>query len=158
MQYEQEISLRFQQIDREAQLVMIPIDSENGLVAIVKPYGTGQASCIVFAPATKLNAPFVNYRPEFLRKVLTTDFALREGSWQRLNLDNASSGVLKNSVHVLMTELERAQPSQIKEINMEMPPDTSTTPQHAVVMYRAPERTPFEVALRHLMGVRSTLI
>lgn len=155
MQYEHEITLSFKPVSREPQLVMIPIDEERGLVAIVKPYGAGKASCIAFAPMTNRTTPFVNFRPEFLRKIVTTDFSLREGRWQKLNLDSSSAVTLKNAVDVLMAELERVTPDKIKDIDLSMPANTSSAPEYAFTTFRAPERVPFEAALRHLMGIRT---
>ena len=155
MQYEQEITLKLQPISQEPQLVMIPIDEEFGLIAIVKPHGVGRASCIVFAPATRRAAPFVNYRPEFLRKILTTDFSLREGHWAKLNLDSSSAVTLRNAVNVLMAELERVLPRNVQEIDICVPANTSSAPEVAFKTFRAAENTPFEVALRHLMGIRT---
>ena len=155
MQYEQEFMLSFQPVSSEPQLVMIPVDDEHGIVAIVKPYGSGQASCIAFSPMTSRKTPFVNFKPAFLRKILTTDFSLREGRWQKLNLDSSSAVTLKNAVNVLMNELERVPPKNVKDIDTDVPANTSSAPEHAFVTYRAAEHTPFEVALRHLMGIRT---
>jgi hypothetical protein len=155
MHNEQEITLSCKTISQEPQLVMIPIDDERGLVAIVKPYGTAQASCIVFSPLTNRKTPFANYRPEFLRKILTTDFSLREGQWEKLNLDSSSAETLKNAVTVLMTELERVPVENVKEIDMTVPANSSSAPDVAFTTFRAPDNTPFEYALRHLMGIRT---
>jgi hypothetical protein len=155
MHNEQEITLSWKALSQEPQLVMIPIDDERGLVAIVKPYGTAQASCIVFSPLTSRKTPFANYRPEFLRKILTTDFLLREGLWEKLNLDSSSAETLRNAVTVLMTELERVPTENVKIIDMSVPANSSSAPDVAFTTFRAPDNIPFELALRHLMGIRT---
>jgi hypothetical protein len=155
MHDEREITLNGKVISQEPQLVMIPMDNERGLVAIVKAYGTAQAACIVFSPLTSRKAPFENYRPDFLRKILTTDFLLREGLWERLHLDSNNAETLKSAVGVLMSELERVPAASVKEIDMSLPANSSSAPDAAFITYRASERTPFEQALRHVMGIRT---
>jgi hypothetical protein len=155
MHQEREITLTGKAITQEPQLVMIPMGADRGLVAIVKAYGTAQAACIVFSPLTSRKVPFENYRPEFLRKILTTDFFLREGVWERLHLDSNNAQTLKSAVSVLMSELERVPTENVREIDMSLPANSSSAPDAAFITYRASERTPFEQALRHLMGIRT---
>ncbi len=153
MQHDSQLILSLKPIVAEPQLVMLPLDEEYGLLAIVKPYGIGQAACIAFAPMTKRSAPFVDFRPKFLRKILTTDFLLREGRWEKLALDSSSAVTLHEAVKVLMKELERVPLKSVVEIDMDSPANTSSAPSVAFTPYRAPERVPFETALRHLMGL-----
>ena len=97
--------------------------------------------------------PFSNFKPAFLRKIVTNDFALRQGTWQPLVLDANSSATLKGAVASLMTDLERTLPEKYVEIDMNRPANTSSAPDIAVAAYKVGETTPFEQGLRHLMGV-----
>jgi hypothetical protein len=150
---DKELSLTLAPVTREPQLVIIPIDEERGILAVVKPYGLGQASCIAFTPAAKISAPFEGFKPNFLRKTVTNDFALRQGAWKPLSLDSANAVALRNAVVVLMNDIEMSKPESIQRIDLGQPPDLRTTTEAACINYRAPERTPFEQALCHLLGV-----
>ena len=149
---DQEFSLAFAPVTNDPQLVMIPIDEENGILAVVKTYGLGQASCIAFAPATKLDRPFESYRPQFLRKTVTNDFSLRTGKWKSVELTNNNAVVLRNAAVKVLDSVEKMQPEAIKKIEMDRPTNISSAPDVACATYRADEHTPFEQALMHLMG------
>jgi len=152
---DKELTLTLKKVSNEPQLVIIPINDEEGVLAVVKPYGLGQASCIAFSPVTKRSAPFENYKPKFLRKTVTNDFALREGSWQPLSLDSANAVALRNAVVVLMNDIENSKPENIQRIDMDRPANVSSAPEVAFANYRAAEHTPFEAALTHLLGIES---
>ena len=137
-----DFALAFKPLSSEPQLVFIPVDEERGVVAVVKPFGNGQASCIAFAPATSKHTPFSNYKPSFLRKVVTTDFSIRQGNWQPLTLDANSTTTLQGAVTVLMGELERTAPENVIEIDMTRPANTSSAPDVAFATYKAGEHTP----------------
>ena len=155
LQEDKEITLSLKKVSSEPQLVLIPINDEEGILAVVKPYGLGQASCVAFSPATSRSKPFDGYRPSFLRKTVTNDFALREGTWTPLSLDSANAIALRNAVVVLMNDLENSKPESIVRIDMDRPANVSSAPEVAFANYRAPEHTPFEKALTHLLGVKS---
>ena len=152
---EKEFTLTLKPVVREPQLVVIPIDEERGILAVVKPYGLGQASCIAFSPATKLSAPFEGFKPSFLRKTVTNDFALRLGAWKPLSLDSANAVALRNAVVVLMNDIEMSKPENIQRIDLSAAPDLRTSTEAACTNYRAPEKAPFEQALCHLLGIES---
>jgi hypothetical protein len=153
---DKELTLTLKPVAREPQLVIIPIDEERGILAVVKPYGLGQASCIAFSPATKLSAPFDGFKPHFLRKTVTNDFALRQGAWKPLSLDSANAVALRNAVVVLMNDIEMSKPESIQRIELAQSPDLRTSTEAACTNYRAPEHTPFEHALCHLLGVENS--
>jgi hypothetical protein len=150
---DKEITLSLKKVVREPQLVIIPISEEEGVLAVVKPYGLGQASCVAFSPATKRSAPFEGYKPNFLRKICTNDFALRQGQWIPLGLDSANAVALRNAVVVLMNDIETSKPESIVRIDMDAMPNLSTATEAACVNYKAQEHTPFEKALVHLLGL-----
>ncbi len=151
-----EITLTLKKVSKEPQLVFIPINEDEGILAVVKPYGLGQASCVAFAPATNRTRPFDGFRPAFLRKTMTNDFALRQGAWTPLSLDSANAVALRNAVLVLMNDIEHSNPESIKQIDMSAPANTSSAPDVAFANYRAPEHTPFELALSHLLGITNS--
>jgi hypothetical protein len=137
----------------EAKLVMIKIDDENGFLAVAKPFGKGKAACIVFAPATKLARPFDGFRPQFLRKsVADSDFALRTGVWAAVSLDNGHATALRQAATKALSACEKADPATMEMINMDRPANTSSAPDLSTITFHAPENTPLERALVHLMG------
>jgi len=148
--------LKLKAINTEAQLVVIPVDAEYGVVAVVKSIGGGKAACVVFAPATKLAKPFANYRPTYLRKLLTTDLPLREGRWRSVTIDHPNATVLGSAVETLIRDFEKIDPAQVVEINMNRPTNISSAPEIASATYRTPEHTPIERALAHLVGLEFT--
>lgn len=137
----------------EAKLVMIKIDDEHGFLAVAKPFGNGKASCIAFAPATKLARPFEGFRPQFLRKsVADSDFALRTGIWSTVSIENGHATALRQAATKALGACEKADPSTMETINLDRPANTSSAPDLSTITYRAPENIPFERAIVHLMG------
>ncbi len=152
---DEEFKVAFQAPQQEPQLVMIRIDDERGLLAVVKAYGNGQACCIAFAPATDLAAPFEGYRPQFLRKTVTNDFSLRIGAWKPVSLESNNAVILRNAAIKVLESVEKTDPAQIETIDMQRPGNTSSAPDVALAVYRADDHTPFEKALVQLMGIET---
>lgn len=150
-----DFQIAFASATNEPQLVMIPIDDEHGILAVAKGYGLGQASCIAFAPATRLDSPFENFRPQFLRKTVTNDFALRTGSWKAVPLATSNAVMLRDAAVRVLDSVEKMQPELIQMIDMARPSNITSAPDVATAAYRADEHTPFEQALVHLMGCAS---
>ncbi len=151
-----DFQLAFAPVKNDAQLVMIPIDAEYGVLAVAKAYGLGQASCIAFAPATKLDAPFENFRPQFLRKAVTNDFSLRTGAWKSVALTNGNAVALRAAAVAVLDSVEKMNPEDIRTIDMDRPTNVSSAPDIACAAYRADEHTPFEKALVHLIGFQQS--
>jgi hypothetical protein len=153
-----ELNLNFlKEISSEPQLVIIPVNNEYGVIAVVKSLGGGKAACIAFSPATRLDNPFQGYRPTFLRKMITTDFPMREGRWTPLELKNAGAQTLRSAVTVLLRDFEKLNESAVKEVEMRRPTNASSSPEVSAITYSSPENVQFEKALSHLVGLEFTM-
>jgi len=142
-------------VSSEPQLVLIPVSDEYGVMAVAKAFGNGKAACIVFAPAVRLGASFDGYVPRTLRKIVTSDFALRSGAWSIVRLSKKNGATLRETVFPLMDGLEDLQEEDIEVIDMREPCDIASSPAVASNTYRADERTPFERAVSHLLGLKT---
>jgi hypothetical protein len=145
-------------VSEDAKLVLIQIDETHGILAVAKPFGNGKASCIAFSPATTLERPFDGYRPQFLRKTITNDFALRAGTWKAVPLDNNQAVALRQAAAKALEACEKTDPAVLETIDMNRVANTSSAPDLAFATYIAPEHTPFEAAVIHLMGIKSTQV
>jgi hypothetical protein len=153
-----ELNLNFlKEISSEPQLVIIPVNNEYGVIAVVKSLGGGKAACIAFSPATRLDNPFQGYRPTFLRKMITTDFPMREGRWTPLEIKNAGAQTLRSAVTVLLRDFENLNESAIKEVEMRRPTNASSSPEVSAITFSSPENVQFEKALGHLVGLEFTM-
>jgi hypothetical protein len=153
-----ELNLNFlKEISSEPQLVIIPVNNEYGVIAVVKSLGGGKAACIAFSPATRLDNPFQGYRPTFLRKMITTDFPMREGRWTPLEIKNAGAQTLRSAVTVLLRDFDNLNESAIKEVEMRRPTNASSSPEVSALTFASPENIQFEKALAHLLGLEFTM-
>lgn len=152
-----DLNLDFKAISNDPQLVIIPVNKEYGVIAVVKPLGGGKAACVAFSPATTLENPFQGYRPTFLRKVVTTDMGLRTGSWRALTIDQASTMTLNTAVNALLKDFDKLTPEAVKEIEMHRPTNVSSSPDVSSATYAAPANVQFEKALGHVVGLEFTM-
>jgi hypothetical protein len=152
---EADFTINLAPVSSEPQLILIPVSDEYGVMAVAKAFGNGKAACIVFAPAVRLGASFDGYVPRSLRKIVTSDFALRSGKWSTVRLSKRNAATLRETVFPLMVGLEDLKDEDIEIIDMRNPFDIANAPAVASNAYRADEWTPPERALSHLLGLES---
>ena len=99
--------------------------------------------------------PFAEFKPSYLRSMVTTDFALRQGNWKQLELDGNGVETLKNAVNGLLGVVERTADEDLVEIDTEQPANTTSAADIAFTVYKTSENTPFEKGLRHLLGLKA---
>jgi hypothetical protein len=153
---DEDFAINLAPVSSEPQLVLIPVSDEYGVMAVAKTFGNGKAACIVFAPAVKLGSSFDGYTPKHLRKILTSDFALRSGGWSTVKLSKNNSEVLRRTVFPLMSGLEELHDEDIETISMHESYDLENSPAVATNTYRPDETTPFEKAVCHMLDIKKS--
>ena len=138
----------------ESKLILIPVSEDYGVIAVAKSIDNGKVACILFAPAVVLGETFDGFVPQYLRKVITSDFALRSGKWPSIALSNKNAEILSETVEPLMNDMLHLADDQVQVIDTKHKPNITSAAEVASVAYRADEHTPFEKAVVHLLDLR----